>query len=69
MIRHITKAIVLLTIAAGLAGCAKSETVKPDEPAETETVATEVAGEKEVEEIEIEEKKFPYIAYLSEDNV
>jgi tetratricopeptide (TPR) repeat protein len=34
MIRHITKAIVLLTIAAGLAGCAKSETVRPDEPAD-----------------------------------
>jgi hypothetical protein len=61
MIRHITKAIVLLIIAAGLAGCAKSETVKPDEqPAETETVATEVAGEKSAEE----KSRFPFTAYI-----
>jgi hypothetical protein len=52
MTKTITKAIVLLTIAAGLAGCAKSETVRPDEqPAETETVATEVAEEKSAEDI------------------
>jgi hypothetical protein len=82
MIRHITKAIILLTIAAGLAGvsCAPhllrptglshsdsesckrcgGETVKPDEPAETETVATEVAGEKSAEE-ESEEWRYIYI--------
>ena len=34
MTKTLTKAIVLLTLAAGLAGCAKSETVRPDEPAD-----------------------------------
>ena len=44
MTKTITKAIVLLTIAVAGVSCARGEAIKPDEPAETETVATEVVA-------------------------
>ena len=52
MIRHITKAIVLLTIAVAGVSCARGEAIKPDEPADVDATRA-FEGENLVEQARV----------------